>query len=282
MCFGSVGTDTGGSIRIPAAACGIVGLKPTLGELPCDGVVPLSTTLDHVGPLARSVADASLLFQAMKSLERSRHRAGRRRADLRRAAPVFLRSARPGVRAVRRPRHRAGHRRRLHASATSTIAGAECTPDVYLHICLPEASCYHAATLAEHADRYSPGVRLRLEMGRYILAEDYVRAMRLRARPDRRRRSGARGLRRAAAADAADSGADDRRRRRSTSTASKRRSARRCCSRTQLFNITGHPAIALPAGRGRRGCRAASRSSDIAAGPSGCSTSRRRSKSIIH
>ena len=66
MCFGSVGTDTGGSIRIPAAACGIVGLKPTLRRDSADGVVPLSTTLDHVGPMARTVADAGFLFQAMK------------------------------------------------------------------------------------------------------------------------------------------------------------------------------------------------------------------------
>jgi aspartyl-tRNA(Asn)/glutamyl-tRNA(Gln) amidotransferase subunit A len=67
MCFGSVGTDTGGSIRIPSAVCGTVGLKPMLGELPCDGVVPLSTTLDHVGPMARSVADVAVMFDAMRS-----------------------------------------------------------------------------------------------------------------------------------------------------------------------------------------------------------------------
>ena len=62
MAFASVGTDTGGSIRIPAAACGIVGVKPGWGEISADGVVPLSRQLDHVGPLARSVLDAALLY----------------------------------------------------------------------------------------------------------------------------------------------------------------------------------------------------------------------------
>src|SRR6202049_257296 len=65
LCFGSVGTDTGGSIRIPAALCGIVGLKPGLGRVDVTGVIPLSVTHDCVGPLARSVADAGILFRAI-------------------------------------------------------------------------------------------------------------------------------------------------------------------------------------------------------------------------
>ena len=66
MALGTLGTDTGGSIRIPAAACGIVGLKPTYGELPTEGVVPLSRTLDHVGPLALTVGDARLMYHALR------------------------------------------------------------------------------------------------------------------------------------------------------------------------------------------------------------------------
>src|SRR5689334_2653903 len=58
----SVGSDTGGSIRIPAAASGVVGLKPTLGEIPTDGVVPLSSTFDHLGPITTNVADAAALY----------------------------------------------------------------------------------------------------------------------------------------------------------------------------------------------------------------------------
>src|SRR5256885_7865244 len=65
MALATIGTDTGGSIRIPAAACGLVGLKPTFGEVSVDRVVPLSTTLDHVGPLARSVTDAWLVYKAL-------------------------------------------------------------------------------------------------------------------------------------------------------------------------------------------------------------------------
>ena len=63
MSLGTVGTDTGGSIRIPAAACGIVGLKPEWGQISAAGVVPLSRQLDHVGPLAASVTDAWLALQ---------------------------------------------------------------------------------------------------------------------------------------------------------------------------------------------------------------------------
>jgi aspartyl-tRNA(Asn)/glutamyl-tRNA(Gln) amidotransferase subunit A len=67
LCYGSIGTDTGGSIRIPAALCGIVGLKPHYRRVSTDGVVPLSASLDHVGPLARSVVDAALILDAVAS-----------------------------------------------------------------------------------------------------------------------------------------------------------------------------------------------------------------------
>src|SRR5690606_23811193 len=62
---GSVGTDTRGSIRIPAACCGVTGFKPTRGLVPTEGVFPLSWTLDHAGPLARSVEDAALFLAVM-------------------------------------------------------------------------------------------------------------------------------------------------------------------------------------------------------------------------
>ena len=65
MGLASIGSDTGGSIRIPAAACGVVGLKPSLGEVPTDGVVQLSATFDHVGPITRSVADAAALWAVL-------------------------------------------------------------------------------------------------------------------------------------------------------------------------------------------------------------------------
>ena len=65
MCFAAIGTDTGGSIRQPAAYCGIVGLKPTYGRVSADGVVPLSLTFDHVGPMTRTVRDAALVLAAI-------------------------------------------------------------------------------------------------------------------------------------------------------------------------------------------------------------------------
>jgi aspartyl-tRNA(Asn)/glutamyl-tRNA(Gln) amidotransferase subunit A len=246
MCFASVGTDTGGSIRIPSAACGVVGLKPTFGELPCDGVVPLSTTLDHIGPMARTVSDAALMFQAMGGSMP----AGRPNATMRSTfgvpRPYFCERLDSGVRLAlertQRDLERAGHR-----VEDVVIPNAEWTASVYLHIVLPEAAAYHAPMLEMQPDGYSPGVRLRLEMGRYVLAEDYVRAMTLR---DQLRAEVDRVLERvdalllpALAITAPPLGAN------SIEVDGVREPTRTVMLRlTQLFNITGHPSIAIPAG----------------------------------
>ena len=166
MCFGAVGTDTGGSIRIPSAACGTVGLKPTCNELPLAGIVPLSGSFDHVGPMARSVADAALLFQVMLGAQASDIEPPvERRLTFGIPRRYFCdridEDVATSLDAARTALTRDGHR-----VVDVDIARAEWTPDVYLHIMLPEASWYHAPLLERYASRYSPGVRLRLEMGR--------------------------------------------------------------------------------------------------------------------
>ncbi len=262
MCFASVGTDTGGSVRIPSAACGTVGLKPTVNELSCEGVVALSGTLDHVGPLARTVSDAAVMFQAMKGdaagkgLHRRFQPAVRgRRAEGRRVFGVpeayFWERLDPEVRetlaGALETLRRAGHDVRI-----VDIEHAAQTADVYLHIVLPEASWYHAATIDTQADRYSPGVRLRLEMGRYILAEDYVRAMFLRRVLTRAVSRALRGcdalILPTLPIPAPPIGAA------AVDVDGQKEPVRAVMLRlTQLFNMTGHPAIALPAGRTRDG-----------------------------
>jgi aspartyl-tRNA(Asn)/glutamyl-tRNA(Gln) amidotransferase subunit A len=132
------------------------------------------------------------------------------------------------------------------------VEDAARTADVYLHIVLPEASWFHAAMLERHADRYSPGVRLRLEMGRYILAEDYVRAMFLRSvltRSVERALDGCDALLLPTLAIPAPLlGAA------TVDVDGKHEPVRAIMLRlTQLFNITGHPAMALPAGTTRDG-----------------------------
>ena len=248
MAMASIGTDTGGSIRIPSAACGLVGLKPALHEIPTSGVVPLSATLDHVGPICRSVADASLVYATLRGtpLEASRGREvqGLRIGVLR---EYFTNLLDPQV---------------AHAfdAACATLADAGATLDdvsiphagdivaVYLHIVLAEAAAFHAITLENRPDDYTPNVRIRLEMGRSILAEDYIRALRGRdvLRQEVDAALDGRDLlllpslpvpaTRLGAATVKIGGAEE--------------PVRNITLRlTQLFNITGHPAITLPCGK---------------------------------
>jgi aspartyl-tRNA(Asn)/glutamyl-tRNA(Gln) amidotransferase subunit A len=252
MGLASVGTDTGGSIRIPAAVCGCVGLKPTYGELPCDGIVPLSRSLDHVGPIARSVADAWLLFHAMAGrpdhapLPRPRPARSLRLGLLR---PYFTDVLDDAV-----AERFSDELSRLRSSGARVIdravARAADTATIYLHLQLPEASAYHAPALDRCPEAYTPPVRQRLELGRYVLAEDYARA-----------RVGAEVLRRDvdAALDSCDAlvlpsvpivaqpiGSTV------LSFGGRSYPVRALMLRlTQLFDISGHPSITLPCGRSR-------------------------------
>ncbi len=184
MSLGTVGTDTGGSIRIPAAACGIVGLKPEWGDISACGVVPLSRQLDHVGPLAGTVTDAWIQFNAMLPPDR--------RGDaMLEATPLKgLRLGMPTGYLFDRLDADV-ERVILNTIEALSAAGARVSEvpiphatdmaAIYLHLVFGDAAEYHARTLQTRPQDYTPNVRLRLEMARYVLAEDYIRALRGKA-----------------------------------------------------------------------------------------------------
>jgi aspartyl-tRNA(Asn)/glutamyl-tRNA(Gln) amidotransferase subunit A len=244
MCFGALGTDTGGSIRIPSAVCGTVGLKPTLGEISCERVVPLSETLDHVGPMTRSVPDAAVMYEVLTGRTPLSIHDSADRVTFGVPQAYFCDrlddGARRGLDCARTALAKLGH-----VVRDVEVAHAAWTPDTYLHIVLPEAAAYHATWLERSPASYSPGVRLRLEMGRYLLAEDYVRAMRLRTELTHAVEAALEGcdvlLLPAQPAAAPPVGAT------SVTVAGTQEPVRAMMLRlTQLFNVTGHPSIALP------------------------------------
>lgn len=190
-CFVGMGSDTGGSIRIPASVCGTVGLKPTYGRVSRRGVASLSWSLDHVGPLTRTVADAALVMNVI---------AGYDRADPASVdAPVPDFTATPDLTGltIGVPTNYYTERvdPQVHAAIGAAITLlaeqgarkreieiplAEYILPTEWGIVLPEASAYHQQMLRDSAGLYTDEVRLFLEVGELVLATDYVKALRAR------------------------------------------------------------------------------------------------------
>ncbi len=184
--YASLGTDTRGSVRIPAACCGVSGIRPTTGLVPSEGVLPLSWTLDQVGPLARSIEDAAIVLAVIAGGRRlwSRYRAAlaRRVEGLTLGVSEHhLRDVDPEVAAAIDD-----------AVAALVGAGAErrdvrvpeldgSLEDSYI-IGGAEAVAHHDPILRERPEAYGPAVRARLEGGYALKAIDYVRAQQKRER----------------------------------------------------------------------------------------------------
>jgi aspartyl-tRNA(Asn)/glutamyl-tRNA(Gln) amidotransferase subunit A len=255
MSLGTIGTDTGGSIRIPAAACGVVGLKPEWGTISASGVVPLSRQLDHVGPLAATVTDAWLIYDALqKTSEQVGHALDTPSLEgMRFGRFTGYLSDRLDADVDDRVRDTIALLQQKGATVVDVaLPHADDMAAIYLHLVFGDAAEYHARTLRSRPQDYTKPVRLRLEMARYVLAEDYIRALRgkaLIAREVDRALDGVDALVLPALAIPAPpigaqtmpvKGGSD----------AVRTLMLRC---TQPFNLSGHPAISIPCGHSRDG-----------------------------
>jgi aspartyl-tRNA(Asn)/glutamyl-tRNA(Gln) amidotransferase subunit A len=190
---GATGSDTGGSIRGPAAFCGIVGLKPTYGRVSRAGVLTLSWTLDHAGPMARTVEDCAYLLQALAGHDPADPAASRAPVD-NYLAPLGgdLRGLRIGVprtyffdgidpEVAQAFEAALTTLRSLGAEVHDvTIPSLHTTP-AFLLILMAEAFAYHERDLREHPELYGDVLRERILAGALVTAAEYTQAQRLRA-----------------------------------------------------------------------------------------------------
>ena len=194
LCFGSLGSDTGGSIRFPAASCGIVGIKPTWGRVSRYGVFALAESLDHIGPMTRSAADAGIMLQAIAGLDPNDP------TSLPAAVPDMLEGIDQGVRGLRiglDEEYISGDTDpELVESVLAGIRvmeglGAEIVPikipdisgymDAWGVLCTSEALAAHEATYPSRRDDYGPWFQGWLDMGAAVTGAEYAKANNVRS-----------------------------------------------------------------------------------------------------
>ena len=195
-----MGSDTAGSVRGPAALCGITGHKPTYGLVSRYGASPLSWTLDHVGPLARTVEDCAIAMNSMVGYDRRDPGSANRPVEDYVAA---LRTDLTGVRVgalqdgfiwdVTVPEVKAAFQQALATLASlgavaedATVGNLEQLAAAQFTITTAEANTYHHDMIRRAPEMYHPAVRRRIEAGFFLPANAYVQALRVRALFDRR------------------------------------------------------------------------------------------------
>ena len=193
LCPGATGTDTGGSIRGPAACCGIVGLKPTYGRVSIRGIYPNAVSLDHAGPLARTARDAGLLLGAMAGYDRRDPTS----ADV--PVPDFTADIDAGIGGLRLARCPDLHFMELDSAVTRTLdeamrvfgsLGAKIETVAFPLASEVQATrealsrgeflALHRARFAAHPEGYGADLHPRFAEGARIALDDYVRACRMR------------------------------------------------------------------------------------------------------
>jgi aspartyl-tRNA(Asn)/glutamyl-tRNA(Gln) amidotransferase subunit A len=198
LVYGALGTDTGGSIRLPAACCGVVGLKPTYGRVSRAGAMPLSWSLDHVGPLAPTVRDAAILLGVIAGADAADTTASSRPVpDYAAGLDRPITGLRVGVPDRYYWEGLDGEVLGAGRGAVEELRGLgaqviECAlPDPALLndlanvIARCESAAVHARIVRESPHALQPAVLARLEVGLHVSAHDYLQAMRLRARATR-------------------------------------------------------------------------------------------------
>jgi aspartyl-tRNA(Asn)/glutamyl-tRNA(Gln) amidotransferase subunit A len=188
LCYGAIGTDTGASVRLPAACCGIVGLKPTYGLVSARGVIPDSWSFDHVGPMCRTVADTALLLSAIAGYDPDDSSS----IDVPRRN--YLTSLRARTHSFRLGLPRTPFYENLDPEIEDAVGGAlevlshltersqevklPPTPDLFSSVVDAEAYAFHAPNLAETPELYNAETRKVLQVGAKVSMTEYMQGRR--------------------------------------------------------------------------------------------------------